>query len=183
MIRKNLYILMLFLSTLITFSSCLSRPERIRSNYPSNTHRSPGSETNLLEKYASLIGVSASDLKSLDLYRYIDEWVGTPHRLGGQNKSGIDCSAFTNHLVRDVYGKNLPRTANDMSQVIKRKYQSQLREGDLVFFNFSGKNFDHVGVYLSNNKFVHVSTSKGVIISDLTDPWYWKYFSRAGSIL
>jgi len=137
----------------------------------------------MIEKYADIIGVNSSELSSLELYQYIDEWVGTPHRLGGQNKNGIDCSAFANHLVRDVYGKSLPRTANDMAQVVKRKYESQLREGDLVFFNFSGKNFDHVGVYLKNNKFVHVSTSKGVIISDLTDPWYRKYFTRAGSIL
>jgi len=135
-----------------------------------------------MEKYADIIGVNSRELESLELYKYIDDWMGVPHRLGGQNKNGIDCSAFTNHLVRDVYGKDLPRTANDMAQVIKRKYESQLHEGDLVFFNFTGKKFDHVGIYLKNNKFVHVSTSKGVIISDLTDPWYRKYFTRAGSI-
>src|SRR3546814_13664941 len=84
--------------------------------------------------------------------------MGIPHRLGGQDKRGIDCSAFANHLILDVYGKNLPRTARDMAEVVKRKYENQLKEGDLVFFNFDGKAFDHVGVYLGNNKFVHVST-------------------------
>lgn len=138
---------------------------------------------NVTEKYAELIGVKSYELDNDLLYSYIDEWMGSPHKLGGQTKRGIDCSAFASSLVRQVYGKSLPRTANDMAQVIKRKYENQLREGDLVFFKFSGKNFDHVGVYLSNNKFVHVSTSKGVIISDLTDPWYRKYFLRAGSIL
>jgi len=180
--RKNTYILIFFLAALVTFTSCLSRPERIRSNYP-NSSKSSHTSKNTIEKYADIIGVSSSELSSLELYDYIDDWMGTPHRLGGLNKNGIDCSAFTNHLVRDVYGKDLPRTANDMAQVIKRKYENQLREGDLVFFNFSGKKFDHVGVYLKNNKFVHVSTSKGVIISDLTDPWYRNYFTRAGSIL
>ena len=181
MIRKGFYFSLCIAIILVAFTSCLSRPERLRSNYP--TSRLHSSEKNVIEKYAEVIGVNSNELANTELYKYIDEWIGIPHRLGGQDKKGIDCSAFANHLILDVYGKNLPRTANDMAQVIKRKYENQLREGDLVFFKFDGKHFDHVGVYLKNNKFVHVSTSKGVIISDLTDPWYRKYFSRAGSIL
>ena len=69
-----------------------------------------------------------------------------------------------------------------MAENIKRKYEDELNEGDLVFFDFNGQKFSHVGVYLQNNRFVHVSTSKGVIISNLKDPWYYKYFSRAGSV-
>lgn len=182
MLRKGIYNFVFFAVILTVLTSCLSRPERIRSNVP--TTRNEPSSKNIIEKYAETIGVKASELDNKELYQYIDEWIGIPHRLGGQDKHGIDCSAFANHLVQDVYGKNLPRTANDMAQVVKRKYESQLREGDLVFFNFGGnKKFDHVGIYLKNNKFIHVSTSKGVIISDLTDPWYRKYFTRAGSVL
>src|SRR5690606_6183576 len=158
------------------------RPERLATSHPASS-KSPSSYKNVLDKYAHIIGVDTGELASPALYKYIDEWMGIPHRLGGHDKRGIDCSAFTNLLVADVYGKSLPRTARDMSEIIKRKYENQLREGDLVFFKFDGKKVDHVGVYLNNNKFVHVSTSKGVIISDLTDPWYRKYFSRAGSIL
>jgi len=183
--RFNTWLILVFIASVLT--SCLSRPERLRTTLPSSSSHSPAknnrSSGNIFNKYADIIGVNANDLKNYELYRYIDEWMGIPHRLGGQDKKGIDCSAFANHLILDVYGKNLPRTAKDMAQVVKRKYENQLKEGDLVFFNFDGKAFDHVGVYLGNNKFVHVSTSKGVIISDLKDPWYWRYFSRAGSVL
>ncbi|GHE23484.1 hypothetical protein GCM10017764_04520 [Sphingobacterium griseoflavum] len=68
-----------------------------------------------------------------------------------------------------------------MGEHVKRKYEDKLREGDLIFFSFGGKNIDHVGVYLHNNKFVHVSTRKGVIISNMKDSWYYKYFVRCGT--
>lgn len=179
--RLSTWVILVFFASVLT--SCLSRPERLRTSVPSSAVRNSPSSGNIFNKYADIIGVDAKDLKNYELYRYIDEWMGVPHRLGGQDKRGIDCSAFANHLILDVYGKSLPRTARDMAEVVKRKYENQLKEGDLVFFNFDGKAFDHVGVYLGNNKFVHVSTSKGVIISDLKEPWYWKYFSRAGSVL
>lgn len=136
----------------------------------------------LLEGYAEVLGVRPGELENQALYRYIDDWMGTPHRLGGTNQRGIDCSAFVNKVMQDVYGKSIPRTSTDMAEQIKRKYERQLKEGDLVFFSFGRRNIDHVGIYLHNNKFVHVSTSRGVIISDLHDPWYYKYFRRAGSV-
>lgn len=134
-----------------------------------------------MDNYAAILGVSARDLNNKSLYSFIDKWLGSPHRLGGTKPSGIDCSGFVGILYHEVYGKNLPRTSRDMGDQVKRKYERQLREGDLVFFSFSGRNIDHVGVYLHNNKFVHVSTRRGVIISDIKDSWYYKYFVRAGT--
>jgi cell wall-associated NlpC family hydrolase len=67
--------------------------------------------------------------------------------------------------------------------VIKRKYEEDLKEGDLVFFDFDGKQFSHVGVYLQNGYVVHASSRRGVIIVRLRDPSLYKYFSRAGSIM
>lgn len=134
-----------------------------------------------MDNYASILGVSTKDLDNKALYHFIDDWMGSPHRLGGLEKSGIDCSAFVGILYRQVYGHDLPRTSRDMGDQVKRKYENKLREGDLIFFSFGGRNIDHVGVYLRNNKFVHVSTRKGVIISDMKDNWYYKYFVRCGT--
>lgn len=139
-------------------------------------------DRNLLENYAEVLGVSTRQLQNQALYAYIDDWMGTPYRLGGTNQRGIDCSAFVGMVMRDIYGKSVPRASGEMAQHIKRKYERQLQEGDLVFFSFGRRNIDHVGIYLHNNKFVHVSTSKGVIISDLRDTWYYRYFTRAGSV-
>lgn len=136
----------------------------------------------LRERYAQILGVSKAEIRNESLYRFIDNWIGVPHRIGGMDKKGIDCSGFTTLLEKEIYNQELPRVARQMADEIKRKYEDELREGDLVFFDFDGQKYSHVGVYLHNNKFVHASTSKGVIISDLKDPWYYKYFSRAGSI-
>lgn len=134
------------------------------------------------ERYSALLDVKEKDLTNEKLYRFIDDWIGVPHKLGGMDKKGVDCSGFISILNKEIYDQSLPRTAASMAGTVKRKYEEQLKEGDLVFFDFNGQKFSHVGVYLHNNKFVHTSTSKGVIISDLKDPWYYKYFSRAGTV-
>lgn len=167
----------------ILFSSCLTRPERFSPK--KSRHITPSGSTssnsgNILATYAQLLGVE--NLSDGKLYTFIDDWMGAPHRMGGGTKNGVDCSGFIDLLFEDVYQKELPRTSYEMAEVVKRKYEKQLKEGDLVFFSFGKKSVDHVGIYLANNKFAHVSTSKGVIISDLHDPWYYKYFVRCGSI-
>ena len=136
---------------------------------------------NKLEGYAEILGVSSRELDNKDLYYTIDDWMGTPHRTGGLDKRGVDCSGFVGMMYRTIYHKDLPRTSRDMADKIKMKSEKQLKEGDLVFFSFAGRNIDHVGIYLHNDKFVHVSTRKGVIISSLKDAWYSKYFVRCGT--
>lgn len=184
--QKNHYLNFILLLIAVVLTGCLARPERpgIAKRSPAAVYNlKPKTAQQLKEKYAALIDVPSYQLENVALYQFIEEWMGIPHRLGGQDKNGIDCSAFTYQLVRNIYQKDLPRTADDMAHTVKRKYENQLTEGDLVFFNFSGSGkFDHVGIYLANDRFVHVSTSKGVIISNLKDPWFRKYFTRAGSI-
>jgi lipoprotein Spr len=175
-----------FVFICIVFTSCLSRPERYSSKPYQGRSTSHTTETvntsSLFENYANKLGVDPSELQDQNLYAFIDEWMGAPHRLGGQTKVGIDCSAFINQLFREVYKKPLARSSYEMADGIKRKYENQLVEGDLVFFSFGKKDIDHVGLYLRNNKFVHVSTTKGVIISDLHETWFYRYFVRAGSV-
>jgi lipoprotein Spr len=183
--KSRLYYLSFVLLSIV-LTSCLSRPERHSSQHRSRNYPTSGSgsssRVNLLTSYAEVLGVDPGELKDIRLYAFIDEWMGVPHRLGGQTKVGIDCSAFISQLFNEVYQKPLARSSYDMADEIKRKYENQLIEGDLVFFSFGKKNIDHVGLYLRNNKFVHVSTSKGVMISDLHESWFYKYFVRAGSV-
>lgn len=169
--------LIVVLISVFAISSCKSRKIVTDSSKVRKTNFS-GS---LMDKYATVLGISKKRLNNEKLYRFIDSWMGVPHRNGGMDKRGIDCSGFTSILQREIYDQSLPRVASQMASQVKRKYEDDLKEGDLVFFDFEGKKFSHVGVYLQNNKFVHASTSKGVIISDLKDPWYYKSFSRAGS--
>ena len=135
-----------------------------------------------LEDIAVLLDTDIKQLKNKQLYNFIIEWYGVPYEFGGVSKSGIDCSGFTNHLYKNIYDTQLPRSSKDIAENVKRKYTKDLEEGDLLFFTF-GKSptINHVGVYLRNNKFVHASTSKGVIISDITEPWYGNYLVKCGS--
>ena len=171
----------LFLSVLIMLlqTSCKTR----KTLTDISSMRGKAVSGTLKQRYSTLLDVQESEIRNEKLYKFIDSWMGTPHRDGGTDKGGIDCSAFTINLQKEVYNRSLPRTASGMAAAVKRKYEDELQEGDLVFFDFGKRKFDHVGVYLRNNKFVHVSTSRGVIISDLKDPWYYKYFSRGGSPL
>lgn len=137
---------------------------------------------NLIQDYANLLGVKTNDLENIHLYELINEWMGTPYAYGGLSKNGIDCSGFASIVISEVYGKALPRSSEDQAGVVKRKYEKQLKEGDLIFFSFGSSRINHVGIYLHNNKFAHASTSKGVIISDLKDTWYYKFFRRAGTV-
>ena len=139
--------------------------------------------SSVASKYADMMGVSKGDIKNGRLYTFIDNWYGTPYRYGGMDRSGVDCSAFVYRLEQEVYGITLPRSTGEQVNVIKRKYEGQLREGDLVFWDYDGKRFSHVGVYLQNDYVVHASTRRGVIIVKLHDPSTYKYFSRCGSVM
>jgi probable lipoprotein NlpC len=140
-------------------------------------------DKSLAEKYAAFMGISSNDIQNGRLYSFIDEWYGTPYKFGGMGKDGVDCSALVFLLQLQVYDQPLPRTCALQVNIIKRKYEEELQEGDLVFFDFDGKQFSHVGVYLQNGYFVHASTRKGVIIARLHDNGIYKYFSRGGAIV
>ena len=139
-------------------------------------------DRSLAEKYADVMGIKRNDIQNGRLYNFIDEWMGTPYRFGGLGKDGVDCSGLVFLLQLQVYDQPVPRTTATQVAAIKRKYEDELKEGDLVFFDFDGKQFSHVGVYLQNGYIVHASTRKGVIIVKLKDNSIYKYFSRAGSI-
>lgn len=182
---RNFYFSLLFF--LLVFTSCGARKKVVggtdsRPITPTRNINTAASKdkSNLTAYYADMLGVSSKGMNA-NLYSFIDQWMGSPHRLGGQTRSGIDCSAFVGMVYNQVYRKDLPRTSRDMAEHIKRKYDDQLQEGDLLFFSFGGKDIDHVGVYLQNGKFVHVSTKQGVVISNLRDTWYYKYLSRCGT--
>ena len=113
---------------------------------------------------------------------FIDEWKGTPYRLGGRSKSGIDCSQFTKRLYKDVYDKQLDDVAWKQWNQTKRTTKDSLEIGDIVFFNSkTSPSRWHCGIYIGNNKFVHSSNKiEGVKVSDLNEHRYSKSYKGAG---
>jgi cell wall-associated NlpC family hydrolase len=143
--------------------------------------RMVGKASALEIKYAALLNTDVELLADNQLLPYIDEWYGTRYKMGGTSKSGIDCSAFVQAIYLSAFAVNLPRTARDQFRNSRIISATELKEGDLVFFNTRG-GISHVGIYLQNNKFVHASSTNGVKISDLFEPYYLKRYMGAGRI-
>ncbi|MEO8406386.1 MAG: NlpC/P60 family protein [Chitinophagaceae bacterium] len=153
---------------------------RKENNY-SNKTSSVEKASAIQLKYSILLNTEVEMLANDKLLEHVDEWYGTRYKMGGTTKSGIDCSAFTQAVYLSAFAVALPRTAKEQYYSAHIISATQLREGDLVFFNTRG-GISHVGIYLQNNKFIHASTSLGVTVSDMYDPYYVKHFIGAGRI-
>jgi len=121
------------------------------------------------------------------LYLYIKKWLGTPYLYGGDDKNGIDCSAFVQQLCANVYKRNLGRTCDEMvfdkTNVTIFKDPKGLKEGDLVFFRKGEERIiSHVGIYLKNGKFLSATTTQGVSIADLNKPFWKKTYLISGRL-
>lgn len=118
------------------------------------------------------------------LYVNAAEWIGTPYRIGGESKRGTDCSGLVSQLYKKVYRTHLPRSTDGQLKKSNKISRRNLREGDLVFFTSrnSRKKVAHVGIYLKGGKFIHASTSQGVIVSSLKEKYYTQYWLCGGRI-
>ena len=121
----------------------------------------------------------ADSRKILDLlYQQVEAWEGTPYRLGGLSKEGIDCSGFVYMTYLSQFNIRLPRSTYQQSQAGERVFQRDLRAGDLVFFRI-GYSTRHVGIYFENGQFAHASKSRGVMLSRLQETYWSKRYWKA----
>ena len=118
------------------------------------------------------------------LYIEASQWIGVPYRSGGSSKHGTDCSGMVYQICRKVYRVLVPRNSEEMKRNSLKVSKSKLQAGDLVFFSSTRhpKRVAHVGIYLKDNKFIHASTTKGVIISSLKEDYYKKHWMQGGRI-
>ncbi len=132
----------------------------------------------------SAVGVTGQGVDLADsarvkqiLEQQYEDWRRVPHRMGGTSKSGIDCSGLVYTTYRTRLGVDVPRSTASQSKLGRVISREQLRAGDLVFFK-TGVFTRHVGMYLDNGEFLHVSSSNGVTISNLDERYwartYWK---------
>ena len=98
-----------------------------------------------------------------------EAWKGVPHRIGGTDRRGIDCSGLMQAVFREAFSVELPRTSRDQSRVGRQVGAGEMRPGDLVFFRDKGS--DHIGVLVREGSFLHVSSTLGVTVSDLDAYW------------
>lgn len=115
---------------------------------------------------------AAAEKKLLVSY---SKWKDTKYAWGGDSKKGIDCSALTRRIYREVYGHELPRVSTQQAQTGKKVSSKNLKAGDIVFFKPEGRT-NHTAVYVGNSLFINASSSKGVVMSSLKSPYWGKYF-------
>ncbi|SUI58688.1 Probable endopeptidase Spr precursor [Serratia liquefaciens] len=108
------------------------------------------------------------------LNEQLRQWYGAPYRYGGVDRGGVDCSGFVYRTFRDRFDMQLPRSTVEQTSLGTKVSRDELMPGDLVFFKTGGgENGLHVGIYDTNDQFIHASTSRGVMRSSL-DNVYWK---------
>jgi cell wall-associated NlpC family hydrolase len=145
------------------------------------------SDANLSSKFKSFKkgGVEQSlNVSYMDMQRVIKEaktYKGTRHVMGGLSHSGIDCSGLLYVSFQANGITNIPRIAQDFARYGSIIFNvNELMAGDLVFFTNTyrtSKLVTHAGICIGNGEFIHTSSSKGVMVSKINDPYYWrKYF-------
>ncbi len=167
---RRLYLLAVCIAAVLSLSSCHTSAPRL--------------DYKALAKASVRLGMDIDLQDNHKLYINAAEWIGTPYRSGRSDKRGTDCSGLTMQLYRKVYHVRLPRSTSEQMATCNKVSRSNLREGDLVFFSSrrSRKKVAHVGIYLKNGKFIHASTSRGVIVSNLREDYYTRYWLRGGRI-
>jgi cell wall-associated NlpC family hydrolase len=148
--------IVVFMTMVLLFTSCSTR---------GNAH---------LEQY----NASESDIVKALMAHY-QQWRGARYRLGGMSKRGVDCSGFVYMAYKKRFNLELPRNTVNQIRAGVKVSKSNLRAGDLVFFKTS-PGVRHVGIYVDRGRFMHASSSKGVTISKLNNPYWSKryWFSK-----
>lgn len=112
-------------------------------------------------------------------------WLGTPYGYAKAEKGkACDCSGMVMRVYEKVRGVKLPRNSAQQQDFCKKLKEKDVREGDLCFFA-TGKDPDrtsHVGIMIDDRNFIHASASKGVVISDITQPYYVRTFKGYGRV-
>ncbi|MCU0840898.1 MAG: C40 family peptidase [Thiobacillaceae bacterium] len=112
--------------------------------------------------------------------------IGTPYKFGGRNPDeGLDCSGLVRYVYRQAAAVELPHNAKDISDTGQPVDKTELKPGDLVFFNTLKRPFSHVGIYKGDGKFIHASSrrDKRVTVSDMGNGYWKERFDGARRIL
>lgn len=154
-----------------------------RHQYPEGAV--PGSRKSKKERaaaYSQILGFKVTQKDDLKFYGEVVSWLGTPYVYGGNSRAGVDCSGLVRAVYRNVYNVSTHRTVQTIyERNVLSVSKRSAREGDLVFFKAPGeKSLSHVGIFLKDGYFVHASTSRGVVIDNVSQPYYKTRWKKTG---
>jgi len=143
-----------------------------RSMRPPSRTVSSGTSSSTSQKPVAEMQVSSLNEAQATLMQAYRDWKGTPYKLGGASKKGVDCSELVNIIFSQYFGINLPSNTHEQLNAGKGIRRAAIHTGDLVFFR-TGRKTLHVGIMLNRGEFLHASTSSGVRISKFGKS-YWR---------
>lgn len=165
----------------LTLTGCHSHKVVMRGDQGSAVDYGKGSPKSKNDTKPPKVTTKDKALRALLEEAY--SWLGTPYKYGGQAKDGADCSGFVMMSYVNALGIKLPRTSYDQGEYCKRISKDKLQAGDLVFFR-TGKadRVSHVGIYIGDDKIIHASSSRGVVIDNLSGKYYVDHYHHSGYI-
>lgn len=143
----------------------------------------PGADIRQLARAGLMLGFDIGPDDDWPLLTESASWLGVPYRYGGNDSAGVDCSGLSRAIYQRVYGQTLHRNSLQQYELDCRSVgQRHLQSGDLVFFAPKGKkrHINHVGIYLKEGRFLHASSSRGVMVSSLGEPYFQRTFAAGG---
>lgn len=155
-------------------------------NSNGTTHKPTPRGNGLVSEEWARLDIKLGKHDNKELYKELKRWLGTPYVYGGQTLGqGTDCSGMVMQVYQAVYGIKLQRSsANILEQNCKPIDYEDLKEGDLIFFiTSSDEHVSHVGIYLKDNKFVHASSSRGVVVDDIRQNYYVTHYHTAARVI
>ena len=123
--------------------------------------------------------INTQNTNANEIIKTTQKYLGVPHCMGGTTMKCMDCSGLLVTVFAN-YSIQLPHNSEEQARYGKIiAGMDELIKGDLVFFirtYETNRLITHSGIYVGNNKFIHTSSSNGVTITSLNDPWWEKKF-------
>ncbi|MDE6499062.1 MAG: C40 family peptidase [Muribaculaceae bacterium] len=186
--KNRLLILFMVVMGVASLPSCHSHRTVARGAHGRVTAVRPSSNGTVELPSHQVVTGSGADSNDAEIVARLIEgartWLGTPYRYGGTDRDGVDCSGFVQRLFADVAAVSLPRNSARQAEDCRPVARNGLQPGDLVFFNGSrvGGGVGHVGLYVGDQRMIHASTSRGVIVSDINADYYACRYCGGGRV-
>lgn len=185
-INKPAITTLLAVAVIVGMASCGTGKKAVNTSFPPRT---PVKEISLddLTGRGRIITTPEVELsaRARAVVDAAHKWLGTTYRYGGDSRSGVDCSALVMNVYRESLGIKIPRTTALQSKYVTQVSRRDLHPGDLVFFS-SNKNHNgisHVGLYIGNDRFIHASSSRGVVVSRLSEKYFMSHYHSSGRVV
>lgn len=171
----------------LAISSCGSS-RHVASSTGNSTHRTTTTKRAVPQRYAQPkkhidVAEATHNPVTKKLLKEADTWIGTPYLWGGNDEKGVDCSGFVLQVYLRALNINLPRTSEKQMEYCANIKKEELQPGDLIFFTVrGGSRVGHVGIYIGDGNMVHSSSSKGVVITPIDNPYFVTNYFSSGRV-